>query len=72
MAEQKSDTQADRHQQARDLAEQALEEYAKGDKKKGDELAEKAAQIDRSAVEEVVQELDEDAGSDPDAANRAG
>ena len=39
MAEQKSDTQADRHQQARDLAEQALEEYSKGDKKKGDEGA---------------------------------
>ena len=63
---------AERHERARQLAEQALEEYAKGDKKRGDELAEEAARIDRSAVEEVVQELDEDAGSDPEAANRAG
>jgi hypothetical protein len=72
MPQKKTESQPDPHEQARELAEKALEEYAKGDKKKGDELAEKAAQIDRSAVEEVVQELDEDAGSDPDAANRAG
>ncbi|MBV8575989.1 MAG: hypothetical protein JOZ58_13265 [Acetobacteraceae bacterium] len=63
---------SDRHERARELAEQALEEYAKGDKKKGDQLAEEAARIDRSAVEEVVQELDEDAGSNPDAVNRSG
>ena len=64
--------QTDAHERARELAEQALEEYAKGDKKKGDQLAEEAARIDRSAVEEVVQELDEDAGSNPDAVNRSG
>jgi hypothetical protein len=70
MADTDSDAPTDRHEQARLLAEQALEEYAKGDKKKGDELAEKAVKLDRSAVEEVVQELDEDAGSDPNAAKR--
>jgi hypothetical protein len=69
---EKGESQPDRHEQARDLAEQALEEYAKGDKKKGDQLAEQAAKIDRSAVEEVVQELDEDAASNPDAAKRGG
>ena len=71
---QTSDTQAplDPHERARELAEQAMEEYAKGDKKKGDQLAEEAARIDRSAVEEVVQELDEDAGSNPDAVKRSG
>lgn len=58
----------DKHQQARKLAEDALGAYAEGDQKKGDQLAEKAAQIDRSAVEEVVQDLDEDAGSNHDAA----
>ncbi len=52
------------HEKARDLAEKALDEYAKGDQAKGDKLAEQAVQIDRSAVEEVVQDLDEDAGSD--------
>lgn len=70
MADTDRDTPKDRHEQARMLAEQALEEYAKGDKKRGDELAEEAVRLDRSAVEEVVQELDEDAGSNPDAVKR--
>jgi Tfp pilus assembly protein PilF len=54
----------DRHEQARARAEEALEKYAHGDKNTGDKLAEEAVQMDRSAVEEVVAELDEDAGSD--------
>ena len=70
MAETDRETPKNRHEQARLLAEQALEEYAKGDKKRGDELAEQAVQLDRSAVEEVVQELDEDAGSNPDWGTR--
>ncbi len=57
-----------KHEKARDLAEAALGEYAKGDDAKGDKLAEQAAKIDRSAVEEVVREIDEDAGSNHDAA----
>ena len=51
------------HDKARDLAEDALGAYAKGDEKKGDALAEQAKKIDRSAVVEVVEELDEDAAS---------
>lgn len=51
----------DEHEKARDLAEKALGEYAKGDQRKGDKLAEEAADLDRSAVEEVVADLDEDA-----------
>lgn len=57
----------DEHDKARDLAEQALEQYAKGDEKKGDKLAEEAVKTDRSAVEEVVAEIDEDAASDHSA-----
>ena len=49
------------HDKARDLAEEALGAYAKGDEKKGNALAEQAKTIDRSAVVEVVEELDEDA-----------
>lgn len=49
------------HDKARDLAEEALGAYAKGDEKKGDALAEQAKTIDRSAVVEVVEDLDEDA-----------
>lgn len=51
------------HDKARDLAEKALGAYAKGDEKKGDALAEQAKTIDRSAVVEVVEELDEDAAA---------
>lgn len=50
-----------KHEKARDLTEQALEEYAKGNPKEADRLVEKAKRIDRSAVEEVVEELEEDA-----------
>ena len=49
------------HDKARDLAEEALGAYAKGDEKKGNALAEQAKTIDRSAVVELVEELDEDA-----------
>lgn len=58
--------QDDKHERARTLAEDALAEYAKGDQAKGDKLADQAVRTDRTAVEEVVQELDEDAGSDHD------
>lgn len=61
-----------RHAQARQLAEDALGAYASGNPKRGDALAEKAAQKDRSAVVEVVEDLDEDAGSNPEAAKRSG
>ena len=49
------------HDKARDLAEAALGEYAKGDEKKGDALAAQAVKIDKHAVEELVEDLDEDA-----------
>ena len=61
------DAEKDRHEQARDLAEDALGAYAKGDKKKGDQLADQAQNLDREAVVEVIRDIDEDAGSDPDA-----
>lgn len=50
-----------KHERARDLTEQALELYAKGNAKAADQLVEQAKRIDRSAVEEVVRELEEDA-----------
>ena len=60
MAEPAEKTEA-HYDEARDLAEAALEQYAKGDTKIGDELAEKAVKIDRHAVEELVEDMDEDA-----------
>ena len=50
-----------KYEKARDLAEAALGEYAKGDEKKGDKLAEQAMRTDRHAVEELVEDLNEDA-----------
>ena len=51
----------ERYDRARDLAEEALSEYAKGDNARGDKLAEQAVKTDRDAVADVVRELEEDA-----------
>jgi len=55
-----SEKTSDSYEKARDLAEAALEEYAKGDTKKGDKLADDAVRTDHKAVEDVVGEIDED------------
>ena len=60
MADEKT---GDTYDKARDLAEAALGEYAHGHDEKGDKLAEQAVQTDRHAVEELVEELDEDAAA---------
>lgn len=60
----------DRHEKARDLAEDALGALAEGREKEADKLIEEAKKLDESALEEVVADLDEDAGSDPDAAEK--
>ncbi len=52
---------SEKHELARGLTEEALELYSRGDQAAADRLVERAARIDRSAVEEVVQELEEDA-----------
>ena len=57
-----------KHEQARELTEKALDALVEGDEGKADELIEKAKTIDVTAVTEVVADLDEDAGSNPDAA----
>ena len=58
---EKAATSSEKHDRSRGLTEQALEQYAKGNPKEADKLVEQAKKIDRSAVEEVVQELEEDA-----------
>jgi hypothetical protein len=74
MAERDDATQAgpDEHEKARQMTEDALGAYAEGDRKKGDRLADEAQRIDGSAVEEVLEDLDEDAGSNHDTATRSG
>ena len=62
----------DKHEQARDLAEEALAALDEGDEARADRLIAEAKKLDKSAVVEVIQDLDEDAGSNPNAAKRAG
>ena len=66
----KQGTDEGRHDKARDLTEDALGELAKGREDKADRLIDEAKALDKSAVEEVVADLDEDAGSDPKAAEK--
>jgi len=62
----------ERHETARQTTEDAVGAYAKGDREKGDRLAEKARQMDSTAVQEVIDDLDEDAGSDHSVPGKAG
>jgi phage shock protein A len=54
-----SETSNDKHEQALDLTEQALEALDKGDEKQADQLIEKAKSLDPSAPAEIVQDLEE-------------
>lgn len=67
MAQKPDDKQ---HERARDLAEDALGALAEGKEGRADQLIEKARKLDESALTEVVEDLDEDAGSDPNAAKK--
>ncbi len=53
-----ADTKDAKYERARGLAQDALTEYAKGDKTRGEQLAEQAVKTDRSAVEELVREIE--------------
>ena len=48
----------DKHDKALDLTEKALDAMESGDEKKADQLIEQAKKLDKSAVEEVVHDLD--------------
>ena len=53
----------DKHDQAVDLTEEALEKLAEGDDQAADKLIGQAKKLDPKAPEEVVRDLDEDAKS---------
>ena len=59
-----------RHEKALDKAEAALGALADGDQAKADRLVREAERLDPGAVEEVARDLEEDAGSDPKAAEK--
>lgn len=53
----------DKHEKALDLTEEALAKLAEGDRKAAGTLIEQAKQLDKTAPEEVIRDLDEDAAS---------
>ena len=54
-----SEAPKDKHEQALDLTEQALEALDKGDEGQADKLIEKAKQLDPSAPAEIIEDLEE-------------
>ena len=54
-----SGTSNDKHEQALDLTEQALEAIDKGDEGRADQLIEQAKKLDPSAPAEIVEDLEE-------------
>ena len=54
------------YEKARRLAEDALKKTVEGDDASAEKLAEKAKATNQQAVEDVLQELDEDASSEHD------
>ncbi len=54
-----SETSKDKHEQALDLTEQALDALDKGDEGKADRLIDKAKKLDPSAPAEIVEDLKE-------------
>ena len=53
-----ADEKQDKHEKALDLTEAALEALDSGDEGKADQLIDQAKKLDKSAVEEVVQDLE--------------
>ena len=53
----------DKHEKALDLTEQALEKLSEGDDGAADKLIAEAKKLDKTAPEEVLQDLDEDAAA---------
>ena len=49
----------DKHEKAVDLTEQALDAMEEGDREEADKLIAKAKKLDPSAIDEVVQDLEE-------------
>jgi hypothetical protein len=52
------------HEQARQLTEKALDAMVHGDENSAGDMVDQAKSIDPTAVQEVMDDLEEDAGSD--------
>lgn len=67
MADGKPGKPDDAPGKARALGEQALDDLAHGREREADRHIGQARKLDKDALRELVQDLDEDAGSNPDA-----
>ncbi len=56
-------TMSDKHEQALDLTEEALDKLKQGDQAAADALVEQAKTLDKTAPEEVLHDLEEDASN---------
>jgi phage shock protein A len=56
---------SDKHEHARELGEEALEALDEGDETRADALIEEAKKLDKTALTELVEELDDGAGKTP-------
>jgi hypothetical protein len=52
---------ADKHDEARELADKGLDEIIGGNRKKGEDMIRRAKELDPDAVSEVEREAEEDA-----------
>jgi uncharacterized protein HemY len=51
---------ADKHERAHDMAEKGLDKIVEGDRGTGEKLIDKAKKLDRTAVDELAQEVEQD------------
>ncbi len=70
MADENSD--ASKHDKARELTEQALDKLVQGQDSEADALIAKAKKLDESAVVQVVEDLEEDAADRGETAPKKG
>jgi hypothetical protein len=67
MPDSKTPRPDDAHEKARDLGERALDDLARGREGEAERNIQQAKKLDEDALREIVQDLEEDAGSNPDA-----
>lgn len=72
-----SDKRDEKHQKARDIAEEALDEMVEGHDETADALLEASKKLNPTAARELAEELNEEAGDnedagDPNAAKQSG
>jgi hypothetical protein len=61
LLKQETTMENNQHDRSVDMTEEALDKYAQGDERGGDDLVQQAKELDQTGPEEVLNDLDEDA-----------